>query len=307
LTALMKVAVSFAESMDMGKDLVTTKKLGQGKFEVYLAHGASACEEYALKVFPRNEFSKTCFNREKDLLSSLDHPHIIKSFPLSHHDADFDLIVMEHADHGDFFDLVTRGSLAHEVHVRTYFHQLIAGLEYLHSQGIAHLDLKLENLLMSRDFLLKIIDFDQAQTQSDHRVISGGTNGYRAPEIRERNCTNIFAADIYSAGILLYVLKTSKFPFMENENDSQSELPHYDLFLNNNEEFWQLKTEGMNKPSDFFSEELKQLLRGMLEKDPSKRLTIQDIKASEWYRKPILSPDGLKFHMGRVYQRMHQK
>jgi len=303
----MKVAVSFADTMDIGKDLVASRKLGHGKFEVFLAHGSSACEEYAIKVFPRTELSKKCYNREKELLSSLDHPHIIKNFPVSHHDADFDLIVMEHADHGDFFDLVTRGSLAHEVHVRTYFHQLIAGLEYLHSQGIAHLDLKLENLLMSRDFLLKLIDFDQSQTHNEPRVVSGGTHGYRAPEIRDRNCTDLFAAGIYSAGILLYVLKTSKFPFIENENDAESELPHYELFLNNSEEFWQLKAEAMNKQSDFFSEELKVLIRGMLEKDPSKRYTIQDIKASEWYKKPILSPDGLKFHMGRVYQRMHQK
>jgi len=248
----MKVTVSFAENMEIEKELVATRKLGHGKFEVVLGHGASACEEYALKIFPRNEFSKTCFNRERELLSSLDHPHVIKHFPISHHDADFDLLVMEYADHGDFFDLVTKGGLAHEVHIRTYFHQLIAGLEYLHSQGIAHLDLKLENLLMNRDFLLKIIDFDQAQTQGEKRLISGGTNCYRAPEIRERNCTNMFAADIYSAGILLYAMKTSKFPFMENEDDRQSELPHYDLFLNNHEEFWQLKAEGMKRQPDFF-------------------------------------------------------
>jgi len=202
---------------------------------------------------------------------------------------------------------VTKGGLAHEVHMRTYFHQLISGLEYLHSQGIAHLDLKLDNLLLGKDFLLKITDFDQAQIQGEANQVSAGTNSYRAPEVRDQTCSNFFAADVYSIGVILYAFKTRQFPFVEPDNDINAEMMYYDLFTEKNEEFWKVKSGKINKQADFFTEDFRVLLGGILERDPAKRWTIQDIKNSGWYNKPILSIEGLKFHMDRVCQRLYQK
>jgi len=307
----MNLTVTFASDIDNPRELITTKKIGHGKFEVYHAQGSSASEEYAIKLFPRDDLSKNRYWREKDLLASLDHPHIIKHYPVTDHTIedfpDCDFLVLDYATHGDFFDIVTKGGLAHEVHMRTYFHQLIVGLEFLHSQAIAHLDLKLENLLMGKDFLLKIIDFDQSQIKGEEKLISGGTSSYRAPEIKDKCCQDMFAADIYSAGIILFAFKTGQFPFVEIEKERQAKMLYYDLFLENNEEFWELKAQKMGKKSDFFSDDFKALLRGMLDSEPAKRMTIQDIKNSEWYNKPVLSPEGLKFHMSRVCQRINQK
>lgn len=303
----MNVVVTFEQDHSTPKDLNITKKLGHGKFEVFHAQDTATREEYAVKIFPKNDFSQFRFRREKEFLTSLDHPNIIKYHPIADQDGESDLLIMDYAPNGDFFDLVTKGGLAHEVHMRTYFHQMIAGLEYLHSQGIAHLDLKLENLLMGKDFLLKIIDFDQSQSTSDKRLVSGGTNSYRAPEVRERTCSDMIAADVYSAGIILFAFKTWQFPFVEIEQGGETKMIYYDLFMDDNEEFWKMKAEKMGKQSDFFGEDFKKLLAGMLEKDPNRRMTIQEIKASEWYNKPVLSQEGLKFHMNRVYQRMNQK
>ena len=303
----IKLAVTFTQDADNQIDLVTTSKLGHGKFEVFHAKGSSDCEEYAVKIFPRNDLCEIRYRREKEAIASLAHPNIIKHYPIAQHDADFDVLVMEYAHHGDFFDLVTKGGLAHEVHMRTYFHQLIAGLEYLHSQGVAHLDMKLENLLLGKDFLLKIIDFDQSMLGGEAGSVSGGTHSYRAPEIKNRTCVDKFAADIYAVGIILFAFKTRQFPFIELEKGGETKMVFYDLFIEDNEEFWNMKCQKMSKSSDFFTDDFKILLRGMLECDPSKRMTIQEIKASEWYNKPILSSDGLKFHMDRVCKRFAQK
>jgi len=100
--------------------------------------------------------------------------------------------------------------------IRTYFHQLIEGLEYIHSKGFAHFDLKLENLVLSRDSLLKIIDFGQAQkTATDEEITSGGTVGYLASEVQNRTCKDSKAVDIYSAGIVLFTLKAKDDLFVE--------------------------------------------------------------------------------------------
>ena len=303
----MNLTVAFAGDSDSQRDLVATTKLGHGRFEVFHAKGSSASEDYAIKVYPKNDPSKLRYLREKEFLASLDHPNVIKHYPVLQHNANCDILITEYANHGDFFDLVTKGGLAHEIHVRTYFQQLINGLEYLHAQGIAHLDLKLENLLLGKDFLLKIIDFDQAMLHAEEGVISAGTHSYRAPEIKERTCIDKFAADVFAAGVSLFALKTSQFPFLELEKDGQTKLVYYDLFMEDNEEFWNMKSQKMGKKSDFFTEDFKMLIRGMLERDPTKRMTLQEIKASEWYNKPTLSVEGLKFHMDRVCKRLAQE
>jgi serine/threonine protein kinase len=116
---------------------------------------------------------------------------------------------------------------------RTIFQQILNGLSYLHHKGIAHLDLKPENLTVSEDFSIKIIDFDTAYMIGDEKVLSKGTPTFRAPEVKEKRCLKPKKADIYSAGIVLFGLVTGALPFMENENDQLK-----GLFNNCSEEFW---------------------------------------------------------------------
>jgi len=301
----MKVNVTFQEERCTQKDLTVTKKLGCGKYAVFHVQGPAACEEYAVKVFPKSEVNEACYKKEKDFLASLSHPNIIRHFPVSKHDAEFDLLIMEYANHGDFFDLVTKGGLTHDVYIRTYFHQLIAGLEYLHQQKTAHLDLKLENLLLGQDFQLKIIDFEQSQSQGEERLTAKGTNSYRAPEIKKKTCTDKFAADIYSAGIVLYAFKACQFPFYEPEHEAEME--DYNLFVRHNSEFWKMKTQKMKKKADFFEKDFRDLLKGMLNPDPKKRWTIRDIKNSVWYNKPILGLESLNLHMEKACTEMNTR
>ncbi len=152
---------------------------------------------------------------------------------------------------------------------------------------------KLENLLLDKQFQLKIIDFEQSQTQVEEQLTARGTHSYRPPELKDQTCVDKFAADIYSAGIILFVFKAKQFPFVESEKEGQPKFVNYDRFIRDDEEFWKSKAEKIGEQPSFFSQDFRELLKGMLEADPLKRFTIEDVKKSEWYNKPVFTPNCL--------------
>ncbi len=149
----MELDITYTDGSRAFDTLTVTKKLGNGKLFVYEVYSPNRKTNYALKLFPKTKFGVKQYNKEK-LMFPLQHPNIIKRIPIACEDPTFYPLLTEFAKNGDFFELVTGGYLSGEVLVRTYFHQLIEGLEYIHSQGIAHLDLKLENLMLGEDFKL---------------------------------------------------------------------------------------------------------------------------------------------------------
>jgi len=288
----MELLVSFPDRPTIKDPLVISKKIGAGKFCVYEAQSPTRKEKYALKVFPKNTSGITQYEKEK-LMFSLTHPNVIQSIPIKCHRKDFVALLTEYASHGDFFELVTSGGLVNEIVVRSYFHQLVEGLEYIHSKGVAHLDLKLENIMLGADYMLKIIDFDQAQKVTDDLITSGGSQGYRAPEVQIGICKDLEAADIFSAGVILYAFQAREFPFLEVEDPTFEDIRCYSTFVKNNDKFWQKKAES-RKDRNIFSAEFRQLVNGMLECDPENRFTIEEIKNSEWYKGPVLDNASLK-------------
>jgi len=283
------------------------RKLGSGKFEVFQARMLPSYEEYALKAFPKDQNSQEAYQRESSLLSKLNHVNIIQYIPIKNFTQDntnCSYILTEYAPYGNFFYLVSNKGLINEKIMRTYFHQLVNGVEYLHSQGIAHLDLKLENLLLGNDFMLKIADFDQSQNVRENKLLFFGTACYRAPEILMNLCRNFCAADVYSLGVLLFIFKAGCFPFIETEEGACKDLIHYDMFNEDNEEFWHLKVaERRNK--NYFDESFKELVNGMLTKDPTKRWTIEEIKNSKWYNGPVFEEEEFKAEMEKVWERIN--
>ncbi len=291
----MKICVTFPQLPIIEDNLIINRKLGCGKFPVYEAHSPKQRESFALKVFPRSKAGATQYQKEK-LMLKLCHPNIIQSIPMKCHRNDFFGLLTELVNNGDFFELVTSGCLSTETIIRTYFHQLIKGLEYSHSQGVAHLDLKLENLMAGSDYTLKIIDFDQAQPITDIEISSAGSTGYRAPEVQDGTCSNMSAADIYSAGIVLYAFFAQEFPFVEMEDPSFTDPRCYGTFVKNNARFWRKKAEG-KKNLEFFSPEFIELINGMLHINPQKRFKIKDIKNSKWFQGPTHDKETLKNQM----------
>lgn len=276
--------------------------ISSGKFNIILANTPVNNQQYIIKAFQKDERSHYAFVKEKRVHSTLNHQNIIQYVPDYLFQVDithFTVIFMEYAPYGDFFNLILDYAFNDEKLIRTYFHQLIEGLKYLHSKNVAHLDLKLENILLGKDFNLKIADFDLSQNINDERLGSNGTANYRAPEIIGGTCKDYRAADIYSAGVCLYTLMTGAFPFMEQEQRKKIQLFRYDTYVENNEEFWR-ENEALLAGRVNFSQSFKDLINNMLALNPSERFTIEQIEESRWYQEPIYTEEELQVEIRKV-------
>jgi serine/threonine protein kinase len=131
-------------------------------------------------------------------------------------------IVFEYICGGELFDFVTRPPALPASSVRAIFAQLLQGLIYVHSKGIAHRDLKLENVLLDENFNIKIADFGTAgffSKRGNLRTLIG-TPGYMAPEISTGKKYKGVEADIFSLGCILFMLNT-RMPVTEGNCDAE--------------------------------------------------------------------------------------
>ena len=202
--------------------------------------------------------------------------------------------------HCDFYDLLMMdGFISDQKLIRTYFQQLISGIEYLHSKGISHMDLKLENLLLGKDYKLKITDFDLSYMKSDILVPGVGTKHYRAPELKSKTCKNTEKADIYSAGIILFALYTGSLPYLEDEKVEEQDL--YDTLLNWPQSYWNALRR-VNKNWKITDPDFKELFLSMVKKDPNQRASLSEIKSSRWYNGPTYSDSELRSILDNILE-----
>jgi len=286
-------------------ELTTVKTLYDGKFGVYLVHSPHSKHYYALKVFPyENEQASAYFYREARF-SKFRHPNII-SIPhyVCEHVAYYDdaatkvsYMLMEYAKYGDFFNALVRYKIPmNEMLIRTYFHQLIEGLEFLHKNGAAHLDIKLENLLIGDNYIMKLADFDLSYFEEDGSVKTKGTKNFRAPELLSRTCKDPKAADVYSAGIILFLLKTKgNLPYLEDKPSKGVDMA--EVKDTNPKLFWEKHCNLLGKDASYFSAEFRDLFIQMTHFNPHKRISIADVKESTWYNGPIYTKKQVAEYM----------
>jgi len=221
----------------------------------------------------------------------LNHPNIVRFIEVLLTPTDL-AIVMEYASGGELFDRVLTNGRMCEDEARYFFQQLISGVDYCHSKGVAHRDLKLENALIDNSHndnskggggggsdgapRLKICDFGY----SKHSLIDSapksavGTPAYIAPEVLKRQGQyDGKAADVWSCGVTLYVMLCGRYPF-EDKDDPKNFRKTVKRILNGEYGF----------PSKVaLSEKCRELLAGIFQVDVTKRLTMEDIKKSEWF------------------------
>jgi serine/threonine-protein kinase CHEK1 len=205
---------------------------------------------------------------------------------------------MELADGGDLFDKIEADEGVGEDIAHFYFAQLISAVSYMHSKGVAHRDLKPENVLLSKDGDLKLADFGLAAlfTKDGKKRLCNtvcGSPPYIAPEIVSGRRTkrpdvldtgyaaNI--ADIWSCGVVLFVLLVGNTPWDEPTRNSWEFNEYIQTDGHTSDELW------TKIPSDILS-----LLRGMLKLNPSERFTLDEIRTHPWFtrRNPYLTPSG---------------
>ena len=282
-----------------------TKTITSNRNPIYQAYDKKFDRKVVLKTFPYRASIQKSYLREKTHLMNLNHPYIVQLYEavdatisnIETIEKKVSYIALEYASHGDVLDVIQKHGQIPEILARTLFRQLIEAISYLHSRNIAHLDLKVDNMLIDESFNLKLIDFDLSQTLDSVILEAKGTPGCRAPEIKTGICSNLRAADIYSAAIIIFIMITGYPPYLEVNQDSEAEYDaYYRLMRKNMGRFWEVHAKHKKNP-EFFSNDFKELVTWMLAEEARERPSIDDIKNSKWYNGPFLKGEEFKTEM----------
>merc|ERR1719204_2188072 len=195
------------------------------------------------------------------------------------------LLVLEYAPGGELFDILYYTSSLKEDVARTYFKQIINGLEACHNANVVHRDLKPQNLLLDSKYNLKITDFGLSKIiQSDADAIMKttyvGTRGYQAPELLLNQKYDL-KCDVFSVGVILFILMAGYPPF---EQASKNDKWFKPLMKGNIDKFWKAH----QKSPIAKIPEAKDLLTKMLTFNPKDRIDINGIKQHAWMQGTVL-------------------
>ncbi|KAM7137861.1 serine/threonine-protein kinase SIK2 isoform 1-T1 [Macrochelys suwanniensis] len=261
--------------------------LGKGNFAVVkLGRHRITRSEVAIKIIDKSQLDAVNLEkiyREVQIMKMLDHPHIIKLYQVMETKSML-YLVTEYAKNGEIFDYLANHGRLSEPEARRKFWQILSAVEYCHSRKIVHRDLKAENLLLDNNMNIKIADFGFGNFYKSGEPLTTwcGSPPYAAPEVFEGQQYEGPQLDIWSMGVVLYVLVCGALPF---------DGPTLPILR-------QRVLEGRFRIPYFMSEECEHLIRRMLVLDPSKRLTIAQIKEHKWMlievpvQRPILYPQG---------------
>ena len=252
------------------------KTLGEGTFgKVKLGTYLINKEKCAIKIIEKSRMTDkddlTRVKREFDMLSKFNHPNVILVTEIFENLSSY-YSVMEFCEGGELFNYIVDKMRISENEASFLYYQLINGLEYIHSLGVVHRDLKPENILLTKDHLLKIIDFGLSNYfVTGQKLLSTpcGSPCYASPEMVAGKEYDGVKIDIWSTGIILYAMICGYLPFEDKNHDI--------LF----EKILQCKVEY----PPFLSHEVKDLLKKILVVDPKKRIDIQGIKKHSFFLK----------------------
>ncbi|XWS15848.1 hypothetical protein CRYUN_Cryun34aG0036900 [Craigia yunnanensis] len=253
------------------------KLLGHGTFaKVYYARNVKSGDSVAIKVIDKEKVLKggliDHIKREIAILRRVRHPNIVQLFEVMATKSKI-YFVMEYVRGGELFNKVAKGRLKENV-ARKYFQQLISAVNFCHARGVYHRDLKPENLLLDDNGDLKVSDFglsavsDQIRQDGLFHTFCG-TPAYVAPEVFSRKGYDAAKVDIWSCGVILFVLMAGYLPF----NDHNITAMYKKIY------------KGEFRCPRWFSPELSRLLTKLLDTNPETRMTIPEIMENRWFKK----------------------
>jgi len=258
------------------------KLLGQGTFaKVYHGRNLKNSMSVAIKVIDKEKVLKVGMieqiKREISVMRLIRHPHVVELYEVMASKTKI-YVVMEYVKGGELFNKVSKGKLKHD-EARRYFQQLISAVDYCHSRGVCHRDLKPENLLLDENGNLKVSDFGLsalAETKHQDGLLhtTCGTPAYVAPEVINRKGYDGTKADIWSCGVILYVLLAGFLPFRDpNLIEMYRKIGKADF-----------------KYPNWFASDVRRLLSKILDPNPKTRISIAKIMESSWFKKGLEKP-----------------
>ncbi|KAF8053832.1 hypothetical protein N665_1371s0003 [Sinapis alba] len=253
------------------------KLLGHGTFaKVYLALNIKSNENVAIKVIDKEKIMKSGLvahiKREISILRRVRHPYIVHLFEVMATKTKI-YFVMEYVPGGELFNTVAKGRLTEDT-ARRYFQQLISSVLFCHGRGVYHRDLKPENLLLDAKGNLKVSDFGLSAVAEQLRQDGlchtfCGTPAYLAPEVLTRKGYDAAKADVWSCGVILFLLMAGHIPFYDK----------------NIMAMYKKIYKGEFRCPRWFSSDLVRLLTRLLDTNPDTRITIPEIMKSRWFKK----------------------
>nr|QQX36512.1 CBL-interacting protein kinase 11 [Nitraria tangutorum]BCS41669.1 calcineurin B-like protein-interacting protein kinase [Nitraria tangutorum] len=261
------------------------KLLGCGAFaKVYHARDVRTNQSVAIKIISKKKINVNLMSnikREISIMRRLNHRHIVKLHEVLASKTKI-YFVVEFAKGGELFARVAKGRFSEDLS-RKYFQQLISAVGYCHSRGVYHRDLKPENLLIDENGNLKVSDFglsaltDQIRTDGLLHTLCG-TPAYVAPEILSKKGYDGAKVDIWSCGVILFVLTAGYLPF----NDPNLMAMYKKIY------------KGEFRCPKWMSNDLKRLLNRLLHINPNTRITVDQILGDPWFRRGGVKE--IKFH-----------
>jgi len=259
-----------------------SEEIGRGAFSVVKrAKHKKTGTSFAVKFIEKKYVDKqdlVLLGREIDIMKKVNHPNVLKLQEVYETDETIAL-VMELVDGGElFYKIVEKGNYSEKDAVKIV-RQMIQGVEYLHNQGIAHRDLKPENLLCSMDtreeykpFRVVIADFGLSKAFDGENPLqtSCGTPDYVAPEVITAEGQYDASVDMWSCGVITYVLLCGFSPFLSADQTG--------LF----EKIMKAEYEFPDPEWTHISENAKDFIRKLLVKDRKDRYTATQCLKHPW-------------------------
>ncbi|XP_063722035.1 uncharacterized protein LOC134848491 [Symsagittifera roscoffensis] len=250
------------------------RTIGKGNFAtVKLARHRVTKSRVALKIINKKQLDESDLAktyREINILKKLNHVNIVRLYQVMVSN-NMLYLVTEHAANGELFEFLAEHGRMEEPEAQRIFWQIVLAVEYCHQQGVVHRDLKVENLLFDSFWDIKIADFGFSNTYVPGKLLDTwcGSPPYAAPEIFQGLNYNGEKLDIWSMGVILYVLVCGCLPF---DGDSLQELRSRVL-------------SGRYRIPYFLSRNCESLIQRILVLDPVKRYTVQQIKQHIWMKR----------------------
>ncbi|KAJ4746548.1 CBL-interacting protein kinase 9 [Rhynchospora pubera] len=259
------------------------RTLGEGTFaKVKFARNTQNGEAVAIKIIDRDKVLRhkmaDQIKTEIKSMKLIKHPNVVQLHEVLASRTKI-YMVIDFVDGGELFDKIVKQRHLTEDEARKYFQQLIDAIDYCHSRGVYHRDLKPENLLLDSHGVLKVSDFGLsalAYVREDGLLRTAcGTPNYVAPEVLSDKGYDGRASDIWSCGVILFVLLAGYLPF------EAAYLP--DLYK-------KIHSAKFKSPH-WFSSDVKMLIHQILDPNPKTRINIEQIKDDNWFRKNYQPPN----------------